>query len=143
MTYLRDRVIGNFKPTPTERQQAKIAKPRVKREEREGNDSAHLAYLRNLPCCVTLKVPAGTVHHLKQGTGERGAGMRSSDKWGVPLAMEPHMELERQGSRNETRWFAERGIPAPLDLAAALYSASPDVARGTKIVLEFHKRGKR
>lgn len=143
MAYLKERVIGNFKPTPTEKQKAKAAKPRVKREEREGNDSAHCDYIRRLPCCVTLKVPAGTIHHLKNGTGERGAGMRSSDKWGVPLAIEPHMELERLGSRNETAWFKDRGIDAPLDLAAALWAASPDVARGTKIVLEFHRRGKR
>lgn len=142
MAYLKERVIGNFKPTPTEKQKAKIAKPRVKREEREGNSEEHLAFIRKLPCCVTLKVPCGEAHHLQQ-TGERGMGQRSTDRWAVPLTHTLHMELHRLGSRKEGGWFKDRGIEAPLDLAAALWAASPDVARGTAIVLEFHRRGKR
>jgi hypothetical protein len=89
---------------------------------------------------VTLRVPAGEAHHLKQGTGERGAGMRSSDKWAVPLSHAPHMELERESSRNEAKWFERHGIDAPLDLAAALWNASPDVAAMTRIIMA-HRRG--
>lgn len=142
MTYFRGRVIGNWKPSATEKQEAKAAKPRLKREGREGNSEEHLAYIRKLPCCVTLRTPCGEAHHLQSGTGERGMQQRSTDRWTVPLTHALHMELHRLGSKREGGWFKERGIPAPLDLAAALYSASPDVARGTKIVLEFHKRGK-
>lgn len=138
MTYLGEKKLGNFKPSMTERMKAKRAETR---EEREGNDDAHLAALRKCPCVVTLKVPAGEVHHLKFGTGERGMGMRSSDRWGVPMSRVPHEELERAGSRNEPRWFAERGIENPLDLAAALWKASPDVAMMTKIILA-HRKGK-
>lgn len=130
--YLGDKKLGNFRPSTTERIKAKRIDTR---EDREGNDNAHLAALRKCPCIVTLRVPAGEVHHLKAGTGERGMGMRSSDRWGVPMSRVPHEELERQGSRKETRWLAEHGIDAPLDLAAALWKASPDVAAMTKIVL--------
>ena len=137
MTYLRERVIGNFKPSMTDRQKAKSSKSRVKREERDGNDAAHLEYIRRLPCCVSLAVPCGEAHHLQQ-TGERGMGQRSTDKWAVPLTHALHMELHRLGSRKETGWFRERGIEAPLDLAAALWAASPDVAKGTAIVLAHH-----
>lgn len=141
MTYLRERVIGNFKPTVTDRQNAKTAKSRVKREAREGNSQDHLAFIRKLPCCVTLRTPCGEAHHLKSGTGERAAGTRSSDRWAVPLSHTPHMELERLGSRHEPRWFKEHGIDVPLDLAAALWAASPDVAKGTAIVLA-HRKGR-
>lgn len=139
MTYLGDKVLGNFKPTRTTRQKVKASKASTKRAERPGNSEEHLAALRKCPCIVTLRVPAGEVHHLKM-TGERGAGMRSSDKWGVPLSHTPHMELEREGSRNERRWFEKHGIDAPLDLAAALWNASPDVAAMTKIIIAH--RGK-
>lgn len=135
--YLRDKVVGNFKPSTTERQKAKAVDTRG---DREGNDDKHLAALRKCPCIVTLRVPAGEVHHLKQGTGERGMGMRSSDRWGVPMSRVPHEELERQGSRNEARWLAEHGIQAPLDLAERLWKASPDVALMTRIILAH--RGK-
>jgi hypothetical protein len=137
--YLRDKILGNFLPTRTTRQKAKASKSSEKRAERPGNSEEHLAALRKCPCVVTLRVPAGEVHHLK-ATGERGAGMRSSDKWGVPLSHVPHMELEREGSRNERRWFEKQGIAAPLDLAAALWKASPDVPTMTKIILAY--RGK-
>ena len=128
----RETVIGNFKSTTSKRL---AEKRKDTREEREGNDNAHLAALRKCPCVVTLKMPAGEVHHLKQGTGERGAGMRSSDMWGVPLSHDAHMELERLGSRNETKWFKDNGIASPIDLAAALWGASPNVAVMTKIIL--------
>jgi len=141
VTYFGEKQLGNFKPSKTARQKAKARKSSDKRAERPGNSEEHLAALRKCPCVITLRVPAGEVHHLKQGTNERGAGMRSSDKWGLPLAHGPHMELERESSRNEARWFERHGVDAPIDLAAALWAASPDVARMTKIILA-HRGGK-
>ena len=135
MTYLFGKVIGNFKASRTQRQKAKASKASTKRADRPGNSEEHLAAIRKCPCVVTLRVPAGEAHHLKQGTGERGAGMRSSDKWAIPLSHVPHMELERESSRNEAKWFERHGVDAPLDLAAALWAASPDVAKMTKIIL--------
>lgn len=129
--------IGFFKPSKSERIKAKS---KDTREEREGNSDAHLAAIRACPCVVTLKFPAGEAHHLKQGTGERGAGMRSSDRWAVPLSRWPHDDVESIGSRNETAWFKARGIENPIDLAAALWAASPDVAVMTKIVLAHRKK---
>ena len=141
MTYLRDRILANFKPSRTARQKAKASKSSDKRADRPGNSEEHLVAIRKCPCVVTLRVPAGEAHHLKQNTGERGAGMRSSDKWALPLSHVPHMELERESSRNEAKWFERHGVDAPLDLAAALWAASPDVARMTKIILA-HRGGK-
>ena len=123
MNYLRETVIANFRPSRSERAKGKPKK------EREGNDEAYLSLLRQLPCCICGHTPAGTVHHLKQGTGTRGMGMRSTDRYGLPMCMAGfssggqncHGEIEAAGSKNEAAWFAERGIDA-LDLAAALWS---------------------
>lgn len=103
-------------------------------DKRPGMSEAHLALVRRLPCCVSGVTPAGEAHHLKQGTGERGAGMRSTDRWAVPLSHERHMELERLGSRNEWAWFRANGIADPLELAAALWSNTGDLERMAKIV---------
>lgn len=139
MTYLGPKQLANFKPAKSERLAAKRQAPDKKRAQRPGNSEEHLAALRQCPCAITLKMPAGEVHHLKSGTNERGAGMRSSDRWGLPLSRAPHDEVERVGSRNETRWFQEHGIDSPIDLAHALWQASPDVERMTKIILKWKR----
>lgn len=131
----RERVLGNFKPPKSVRVKAKAKRSKDKRIERPGNSEAHLAAIRKCPCIVTLRMPAGEAHHLKEGTGERGAGMRSSDRWAVPLSRGPHEEIERIGSRNETSWFKRHGIDDPIGLADALWHASPDVKVMTRIIL--------
>lgn len=121
---LHRHIYGNFKTPVVDRLKEKI---RDKHDDREGNDSSHLAALRKCPCVVTLRVPAGEVHHLKSlGAGkERGIGRRASDRWGVPLSRAPHEGVEAVGSRNELRWFSEHGITDPHELAAALWAVRP------------------
>lgn len=127
----RERQLGNFKPSRSERLKAK--RVRDPRADREGNSEAHLAAIRKLPCCIPKCNKVGCdCHHLKAGTNERGMGLRSSDRWAVPLCRRHHEEVERVGSRNETIWF---GGLNPIDLAHALWKASPDAAAMTKIVL--------
>jgi hypothetical protein len=147
MAYLGEKVFGNFKPKRTERLKEKN---RDKHDDRDGNDSNHLAALRKCPCIVTLRVPAGEVHHLKSlGAGkERGVGRRASDRWGVPLSRSPHNAVEAVGSRNELRWFAENGVEDPHDLAAALWAVRPSNGSAkaikaateamTKIIIAHH-----
>jgi hypothetical protein len=127
MAWLGEKVFGNFRPTVTERAKAKRMAPKDKRAKRPGNSEAHLAALRKCPCVVTLKVPAGEVHHLKMAAAgqERGMGQRASDRFGLPLSRTPHDELESIGSRHEPRWFAERGVDEPIELAAALWAVRP------------------
>jgi len=137
--------IGAFRTPrgPKTKKTKNAHKPQGKsaRERRPGMSAAHCDAIRRLPCCITGRMPAGTIHHLKQGTGERGMGLRASDRWGVPLCPHEHEELERAGSRNELAWFAGKGIDNPIALAVALWAASPDVPRMTAIVVEH--RGKR
>jgi hypothetical protein len=139
--------LGNWKPKRTDRLKEKN---RDKHDDREGNDSNHLAALRKCPCIVTLRVPAGEVHHLKSlGAGkERGVGRRASDRWGVPLSRSPHNAVEAVGSRNELRWFAENGVEDPHDLAGALWAVRPSNGSAkaikaateamTKIIIAHH-----
>lgn len=129
--------LPNFKPDRRVRNKAR--KPL---NPRAGMSADHLACIRKLPCLITGRMPAGEAHHLKMGTGERGAGMRSSDKWAVPLSHDEHMDLERQGAKNEWNWFEARGIANPLDLAAALWNASGDLPKMTRLVLEAKGAGK-
>lgn len=134
----REKVYGNFKARGLDRK--KQSRDEV-HKERPGMSEAHLALIRQLPCAVSGKAPAGEAHHLKSGTGERGMGRRSSDRWAVPLRHFEHMELEAQGSRAEVAWFQKHGIADPLALAEALWAASGDLERMTKIV-QAH-RGKK
>ena len=113
----------------------RLKKKDVAQHDRPGNDDAYLALLRQMPCCITLRMPGGECHHLKQGTGERGAGLRSTDRWAVPISHEPHMDCEKQGSRNEHTWFAKHGIADPLGLANALWHAPRDLPTLIKILL--------
>ena len=103
----------------------KERKPKTKKksaaEKREGMSARHCELLRQLPCCIGGDHPGGEVHHLKFGTGERGMGLRSTDKFGVPMCHTHHIDgVERAGSRNEQKWFRDRGV-SPLDLAAGLW----------------------
>lgn len=126
----RERVLANFR----KRGPKKPHRNSERFKKRPGMDADHLELIRKLPCCVTGKVPAGEAHHLKAGTGERGIGLRSTDKWAVPMAHDPHMEVERAGTRNELAWFEQRGIDAHV-LAQDLWAARGDLAKMTKIVI--------
>ena len=102
-------------------QQTQYGRPKapkkVKRPDREGNDSDYLAAIRKLNCCVCGAPPPSDAHHLKQDTGERGLALRSTDKWALPLChllatKSCHRAVEDAGSKNELDWFEAQGIDA-------------------------------
>lgn len=130
----RERVFNNQKPTKCGRLKERRTRKSAA-DRREGMSKIHLAFVRNLPCCGCLAMPSGEAHHLKSGTGERGAGMRSTDRRAVPLCRHHHDEVERAGSRNEWGIFKQWGIADPLALADALWNASGDEPLGTKIII--------
>jgi hypothetical protein len=87
-------------------------------------NAAYLDAVRRLPSCVSGKRPC-EAHHLKCAGG-RGVGMKAEDKWALPLTHDEHINgVERVGSKNEFKWFQDRGINC-LDLATALWTAFPD-----------------
>jgi hypothetical protein len=137
MSHLKPHVYGNFKKPKGAK------KPKAsKRAKRPGMSKDHVALIRRMPCCVTLAMPGGEIHHLKSGEAkqERGTGMRATDRWGVPMSHDAHMALERVGSRGERKWFRDRGIENPHALAAALWGATGDLPRMIKVLMA-HVRG--
>jgi len=88
-------------------------KPRPKRER----DSAHLDFVRSLPCSVCLKPGPSEAHHLLRGV-PRGMGRKADDRHVIPLCHECHTGLHLSG--NEVDFLT--GIDGP-DLAARLYEA--------------------
>lgn len=132
----RPRVLANFKATRSVREKAKRTKPSAA-EKRDGMSDAHLAAIRKCPCvaCLPFVRMAGEAHHLKHGTGERGAGMRSTDRWAVPLCRDHHEDVERAGSRNEPEVFAKWGIVDAMQLASDLWRATPSAPAMTKILI--------
>ncbi len=47
-------------------------------------------------------------------------GLRSTDRWAVPLCNADHFLIETAGSKNEVAWFHERGVDV-LALANGLW----------------------
>ena len=125
----------NFKPPRIERGH----KQSDARDERPGMDEKHLANVRKLPCCIRgcPCMPGGEAHHIKRnGANERGMGIRTTDRWAVPLCHTHHIDgVERAGAKNELKWFEGRGVDA-LDLAVALWGARGDLPKMTRIVIE-------
>lgn len=70
---------------------------------------------------------------------ERSVGVKSTDKWAVPLCKwQHHADVERLGSRREVEWFDQYGID-PHDLANALWKSTGSLERMLK-VLVAHKQ---
>lgn len=116
--------------------------PTYKHDKREGMSEKHLKCIRQLPCCVSGETQGTEAHHLMQ-TGERGMGMKSPDKYAVPLNWRRHTGgVHANGSKNETEWFAEQGIDA-LALAACLWATTGDLELMEGIVILFHAQRER
>jgi hypothetical protein len=132
----RERLLGNFKA-----RSRPIRGSSKWRDRRPGMSVSHCELVRLCPCVVCLKVPAETVHHLKQtGTGERGIGVRSTDRWGVPLCPTCHEQIERVGSRGETAHFLTVWKVDPHSLARSLWASTGDLAQMTRITIAHHRR---
>lgn len=132
----REPVLANFRA----RGAKKPHKNSERYKKRPGMSEKHLVLVRSCPCAACGRMPAGTVHHLKSGTGERGAGLRSTDKWGVPLCMMHHEEVERAGTKQEVATFSQWSID-PHQLAQGLWAAKGDLKRMMRVVLAHREAG--
>lgn len=126
----KPRVFGNFK----DRGAKAPHRNSERHKDRPGMDPAHLALVRLLPCCVCRLKPPVDPHHLKSGTGERGMGLRSTDKWAVPLCRAHHDDVERVGAKNEREWFLQFGID-PHTLARGLWASSGDIKKMATVIV--------
>lgn len=134
----RELVLCNFRPIRKTKKQS-VNSRRARR--RPGNDPTHLENIRMLPCCVCGSRREIQAHHLKC-TGERGMGMKSPDKFALPLCAIPcHHEVERIGSRNEENWFLEKAGFDCLELATVLWSNRGNVTAMLKVLLAHTEKG--
>lgn len=115
MTYLGEKVLGNFKD--------KTPKPKS-REHRE--DKKHLEFIRSLPSCLSGGCPCDA-HHLLSIRDTRGTGMKAQDWWTVPLTRDEHMRLHRECvAETEHAWFAKNGCQWVYQLSERLWKLSGD-----------------
>lgn len=97
----------------------------------------HLAWLRQLPCCVCLDDTSTEAAHVrmaapKAGKRPTGKGEKPSDIFAVPLCGRHHRE-QHEGS--EPGWWASKGQD-PIFIALALWAHSGDYEIGCQIVRE-------
>lgn len=88
-------------------------------QKRPGMDPKYLEKIRRLPSCVSGRGPC-EAHHLRV-KGERGVGLKATDRWAVPLTPDEHRDVHTVGSRKEEAWFKQRGLDC-YALTYALWS---------------------
>ena len=128
MTYYGPKVMGNFK-NPNKTKKGRAA------DKRPGMDPNYVALIRQLPSCISGQRPCDP-HHLRI-KGERGVGLRATDRWCLPLTREEHMEVHRVGSRREEQWFLDRGVQCHV-LARALWNQRQRGLVALEKIIEAH-----
>ncbi len=118
------------------------------RQPREGDSRAHLAFIRQLPCCVCgvhggIYDPFTQAHHLLRADDRpKGTGRKHLDKYAIPLCSLHHLATSgtdsAHGAGNDETWLAGHGIDGRA-LAAALWRASGDYDKGLRIVQRAKK----
>jgi hypothetical protein len=97
-----------------------IKRPRVK-------DDKHLAFIRDLPCCICGDNTTTEAAHLRSGSYRygkppTGGSEKPSDRWTIPLCGRHHRQ---QHSMQETVFWEENRID-PYILAMSLHGISGD-----------------
>lgn len=116
----------------------RMGKPPV----RHGMSESHLDNVRQC-CCLICGSDVVDAHHLMR-SGERGAGMKSPDKYAVPLCNDLNTghHLGRNGPHahgDEDCWFAEHGLDGRA-IAASLWRARGDLEAMRRIAFnQFQK----
>lgn len=95
---------------------------RTRQKQPRKHASAHLAFIRDLPCLITGARPVEAAHirFADARYFKRGVGMaeKPDDKWTVPLSPEQH---RRQHAMDEKQFWDEAGID-PVFVAAMLWA---------------------
>lgn len=107
----------------------------------------HLAFVRNLPCCVCLAGPPCEAAHIRKGlpadAKKGGTGLKPEDKWCVPLC-QPSFGRNghhvKQHSVGEFAFWEALGVGIPVELAKTLWQVSGNLDKGLAKVREFQGR---
>jgi hypothetical protein len=103
-------------------------------------DKDHLAFLRKLPCCVTLSALEVQAAHLPEKSTSAMAD-KANDYMAVPLQALKH---RRQHDIGHPRfWEPYGGVERAQRLALDLWDVSGDLETGKKLVWEFYFGGRK
>ena len=97
-------------------------------------DSKHLAAIRQCPCIVCGRDPAGEAAHIRMTAPDKpnpGMGAKPDDQFSVPLCHACHMKQHTMG---ELQFWLKAGINA-LRMAGRLWGLSPNVEKMRAMVL--------
>ena len=93
--------------------------------------SAHLEWIRSLPCSVSGCRRRSWAHHLTCGPEPKARSLKAGDNWTAPLCTIHHgpgYPASLHAFGDERRWWAGQGID-PIDLCRRLWAASPENER--------------
>jgi hypothetical protein len=110
-----------------------VAPPR--RQPNQRRATAHLQFLRSLPCLVCGRAPPNSAAHVRKGT-DGAIAAKPSDKFGVPLCYACHM---RQHEEGELTFWSTLGID-PVDQAMRLWTVSGDEKAALRILFRAQQR---
>lgn len=97
--------------------------------------SAHLGWLRLLPCVACGAPGPNEAAHVRSGT-DGGMGLKPSDRFALPLCKADHREQHQIG---ETAFWGTLGVD-PLDLTCRLWTVSGNVEQGIRAIEKFRQR---
>ncbi|WP_374756604.1 DUF968 domain-containing protein [Dyadobacter bucti] len=87
---------------------------------KRATDAGFLMFLRSLPCLCTGVMGNVTAHHLMD-TGLRGMGLKSPDRYSIPLDWKVHDMLHRAG--DETLFLAGYEVFEAKSIADQFYES--------------------
>jgi hypothetical protein len=112
---------------------------RTRQKQPRKHASAHLAFIRDLPCLVTGARPVEAAHirfadarYFKRAVG---GAEKPDDKWTVPLSADQH---RKQHAMNEQDFWADAGID-PVFVAAMLWAHSGNDEIAEQIIAQARK----
>lgn len=72
--------------------------PPTRKRVKKGHHSAHLAFVRSLPCALCFRAGQSEPHHLlRVPNGKKGMGIKNGDEWSIPLCAVHHRALHLDG----------------------------------------------
>lgn len=115
--------------------------PSVDRKRPRERSSAHLAFIRTLPCVVCgshRDVEAAHIRMPSPAHGKRSTGIarKPDDRWVLSLCRLHHEEQHLTG--NETAYWAVAGID-PCGTALALFACTGDEAMANVVIRESRR----
>lgn len=108
------------------------------KRQRDGMDRQHVANVGDCPCCICGSVSNIHAHHLLR-TGEHGMGIKSPDKYCIPLCVVHHRELHDAG--DEESYLMQHGVDG-RGLATSLWGVRGLLAKMIAVVLKALDRAR-